>query len=368
MSLFGRGRERDPEGLREALAGVPHPLTGLTLGDMGTLRDVTVRGAHALVEIEDLAVEGAEAEDLAHRIRAVAEAAGAGSVEVRASRLAPEQRMHVGRLLRGRQEDFALRPPPVIAVASGKGGVGKSTVTANLAATLAAQGKRVGLLDADVWGYSQPHLFGVREAPHAVAGIMLPARAYGVRLMSTGFFVSEDEPIMWRGPMLDKAIQQFVSDVAWGDLDVLLVDLPPGTGDVQLSLLAHLPSVEFLVVTTPQRTAVDVAARVGRMALDSRLPIAGVVENMTAALCPHCGEQHRVFGSGGGDELARRLATEVVGRIPLDEHTVAAADRGVPQVVDAPESVVAQAFVELAGRLPLRRASLLGRTLPLSVV
>ncbi len=196
------------------------------------------------------------------------------------------RRIAVGQLLRSRAEASRLGSQrQVYAIASGKGGVGKSTVTANLAVALTQQGRRVGILDADVWGYSIPRLMGVRRPPVAVAGMMLPVPAHEVQLMSVGFFVEDDEPVLWRGPMLHKAIEQFTHDVAWGDLDVLLVDLPPGTGDVQMSLLEQLPDAAFVVVTTPQAAAVEVAARVGRMALDARLPVAGVVENMAAVAC-----------------------------------------------------------------------------------
>jgi ATP-binding protein involved in chromosome partitioning len=246
----------------------------------------------------------------------------------------------------------------VYAVASGKGGVGKSTVTANLAVALAASGKRVGVLDADVWGYSIPGLFGVCENPRVVDGRMVPLRAHGVALMSVGFLVPEGAPVMWRGPMLHKALEQFLLDVAWGELDVLLLDLPPGTGDIQLSLLELLPSAALLAVTTPQPAAQAVAARVVTMARDAGLSIAGVVENMTGEL----------FGSGGGARLAEAAGVPLLGQVPLDRAARLAGDGGIPVVLRDPDAASAVALAGVAARLPVVRPSLVRRPLPLSVV
>jgi ATP-binding protein involved in chromosome partitioning len=246
----------------------------------------------------------------------------------------------------------------VYAVASGKGGVGKSTVTANLAVALAASGKRVGVLDADVWGYSIPGLFGVCENPRVVDGRMVPLRAHGVALMSVGFLVPEGAPVMWRGPMLHKALEQFLLDVAWGELDVLLLDLPPGTGDIQLSLLELLPSAALLAVTTPQPAAQAVAARVVTMARDAGLSIAGVVENMTGEL----------FGSGGGARLAEAAGVPLLGQVPLDRAARLAGDGGIPVVFRDPDAASAVALAGVAARLPVVRPSLVRRPLPLSVV
>jgi ATP-binding protein involved in chromosome partitioning len=256
----------------------------------------------------------------------------------------------------------------VYAVASGKGGVGKSTVTANLAVTLARSGKRVGVLDADVWGYSIPGLFGVRENPRVSDGRMVPLRAHGVALMSVGFLVPDGAPVMWRGPMLHKALEQFLLDVAWGELDVLLLDLPPGTGDIQLSLLELLPSAALVAVTTPQPAAHSVAARVVTMARDAALPIAGVVENMSSAVCDCCGERTELFGSGGGERLAELAGAPLLGQVPLDRAARLAGDRGIPVVLSEPDAASARVLVDVAARLPVVRRSLIGRSLPLSVV
>jgi ATP-binding protein involved in chromosome partitioning len=257
--------------------------------------------------------------------------------------------------------------PRIYAVASGKGGVGKSSVTANLAVALADQGLAVGLLDADVWGYSVPHLFGTHRAPVALSGIMFPVEAHGVRLMSTGFLVPEDEPVIWRGPMLHKALEQFLADVHWGDLDVLLLDLPPGTGDITLSLLELVPTAALLAVTTPQPAARTVASRVGRMAKDARMPIAGVVENMSSAVCEACGHGTALFGSGGGQQLADELGAPLLAQVPLDVALRIAGDDGVPVVRRDPTAPSAQVLRQLAADLPTVRRSLVGVPLPLSV-
>lgn len=256
----------------------------------------------------------------------------------------------------------------VFAIASGKGGVGKSSVAANLAVALAGQGRSVGLIDADVWGYSVPQLFGVHRAPVAMNGTMLPVEAHGVRLMSLGFFVAENEPVVWRGPMLHKALTQFVEDTAWGDLDVLLLDLPPGTGDVTLSVLELLPDAALIAVTTPQVAARAVASRVGAMAREVRMPIAGVVENMSELLCPACGTGTPIFGTGGGDDLAAELDTRVLGRVPLDLSLRIAGDTGTPVVRAEPGSASAVALRTIAAELRPVRRSLVGRQLGITPV
>lgn len=296
---------------------------------------------------------------------------GVGGVEIVVTAMAERRRVELADLLRRRSAtrtgELGGGSTRIYAVASGKGGVGKSTVTANLAASLAAQGQRVGILDADVWGHSIPQLFGVRGNPAVVGGVMLPHRAHGVALMSVGFLVPEGQPVVWRGPMLHKALEQFLTDVAWGELDVLLLDLPPGTGDITLSLLELVPDAALVAVTTPQAAARDVAARVVAMAREAGMPVAGVVENMSAAVCAHCGHGTEVFGTGGGDELAGIADAPLLGRVPLDVAAREHADRGVPVVVGDPSAPSAQELRAVAGRLPVRRRSLLHRSLPLSV-
>ncbi len=237
----------------------------------------------------------------------------------------------------------------VICVGSGKGGVGKSSVTANLAMALAAEGKQVGILDADVWGYSIPRMFGLgADRPDVSAERkILPPVQYGVKVMSIGFFLDEDAAVVWRGPMLHKALTQFLEDVAWGQLDYLLVDLPPGTGDVSMTIAQLLPQAKFLIVTTPQATAQKVARRSAEMADKVNLEIAGVVENMSGFTTPG-GERFPIFGEGGGQELADELGVPLLGRVPLTMALRAQADAGVPIVAEDPDEPAAQALRQTA--------------------
>ncbi len=237
----------------------------------------------------------------------------------------------------------------VICVGSGKGGVGKSTLTANLAAALAADGKKVGILDADVWGYSIPRMFGLGgdRPPVSPQRKILPLEAHGVKVMSIGFFVAEDSAVVWRGPMLHKALTQFLEDVEWGPLDFLLVDLPPGTGDVSMTLAQLLPDAKFLLVTTPQPTAQKVARRAAEMAHKVSLDIAGVVENMSGFTTPG-GERFPIFGEGGGQELADELDVPLLGKVPLTMPLREQADAGAPLVGTDPDDAAAQAIRQAA--------------------
>jgi ATP-binding protein involved in chromosome partitioning len=237
----------------------------------------------------------------------------------------------------------------VICVGSGKGGVGKSTLTANLAAALLGEGKRVGVLDADVWGYSIPRMYGLGATRPAVSAErkIIPLSAHGVSVMSIGFFVEEDAAVVWRGPMLHKALTQFLQDVDWGALDYLLVDLPPGTGDVSMTLAQLLPQARFVIVTTPQPTAQRVARRAAQMAEKVDLEIAGVIENMSSFLTP-AGERFPIFGEGGGQELADELDVPLFGRIPLTMPLREHSDGGVPLVVEDPDDPAAQAILHAA--------------------
>jgi ATP-binding protein involved in chromosome partitioning len=237
----------------------------------------------------------------------------------------------------------------VVCVGSGKGGVGKSTLTANLAAALAADGKKVGILDADVWGYSIPRMFGLGgdRPPVSPDRKILPLEAHGVKVMSIGFFVAEDSAVVWRGPMLHKALTQFLEDVDWGELDFLLVDLPPGTGDVSMTLAQLLPDAKFLLVTTPQPTAQKVARRAAEMAHKVSLDIAGVVENMSGFTTPG-GERFQIFGEGGGQELADELDVPLLGKVPLTMPLREQADAGAPLVGTDPDDAAAQAIRQAA--------------------
>jgi ATP-binding protein involved in chromosome partitioning len=237
----------------------------------------------------------------------------------------------------------------VLCIGSGKGGVGKSTLTANLATALTGEGKRVGVLDADVWGYSIPRMYGLGSTRPDVSAQrkIIPLRAHGVSVMSIGFFVEEDAAVVWRGPMLHKALTQFLQDVEWGALDYLLVDLPPGTGDVSMTLAQLLPQAQFLIVTTPQQTAQKVARRSAQMANKVSLEIAGVVENMSGFTTPG-GERFAIFGEGGGRELADELDVPLLGTVPLTMPLREQADRGVPLVLEDPQDPAAQAIHQVA--------------------
>jgi ATP-binding protein involved in chromosome partitioning len=233
----------------------------------------------------------------------------------------------------------------VVCIGSGKGGVGKSTLTANLAAALAAEGRRVGVLDADVWGYSIPRMLGLgAQRPEvSAARKIIPLQAGGIAVMSIGFFVEEDAAVVWRGPMLHKALKQFLEDVEWGALDFLLIDLPPGTGDVSMTLAQLLPQASFVIVTTPQPAAQRVARRAAEMAHRVNLEIGGVIENMAGFVTPE-GERYAIFGEGGGQELADELDVPLLGRVPLTMPLRAASDAGVPLVVEDPDDPASQAI------------------------
>jgi ATP-binding protein involved in chromosome partitioning len=250
------------------------------------------------------------------------------------------------KLGRGALPDGALAQiSNVICVGSGKGGVGKSTLTANLAAALSAEGKRVGILDADVWGYSIPRMYGLgaTRPPVSPQRKIVPLQAHGVKVMSIGFFVAEDAAVVWRGPMLHKALGQFLQDVEWGALDYLLIDLPPGTGDVSMTLAQMLPQAQFVIVTTPQATAQKVARRSAEMANKVNLEICGVIENMTAFATP-TGERYAIFGEGGGQELADELDVPLLGKVPLTMPLREHADDGLPLVIEDPDDAAAQAI------------------------
>ncbi|WP_307433169.1 Mrp/NBP35 family ATP-binding protein [Pseudarthrobacter defluvii] len=258
----------------------------------------------------------------------------------------------------------------VYAVASGKGGVGKSSVTVNLASALAAQGLRVGIVDADVYGFSVPALMGITQKPTQVDDMILPPVAYGVKVISIGMFVSGNKPVAWRGPMLHRALEQFLTDVYFGDLDALFLDLPPGTGDIAISVAQLLPKAEILVVTTPQPAAADVAERAGAIAMQTGQKIAGVIENMSYLEMPDGGRME-LFGSGGGDVLTERLSALVgtdvplLGQIPLDIQLREGGDSGVPIVLGKPDSAGAAALAGIAGQLAAKPRGLAGMKLGL---
>jgi ATP-binding protein involved in chromosome partitioning len=337
-----------------ALATVQDPELQRSVVDLGMIRDIAITDDRLSVRL----VLTTAACPLKGRIeaethQALAAIAGARRVEVIMDAMSPEE---CDRLASDLKEDARVPPAPfgpgsrtrVLAVASGKGGVGKSTVTANLAVALAQQGHAVGLIDADVYGPTIPLMFGMAAvAPESHDGKLVPPERHGVKVVSMGFFLEDDEPVIWRGPMLGRAMEQFLGDVLWGSPDYLLIDLPPGTGDIALTIAQILPSAEMIVVTTPQEAASKIAAKAAKMALLTKHRIIGVVENMSYFICPSCGEKHFIFGHGGAFEIARAAGTTLLGRIPLDESTRSAGDLGRPPALDA-ESPAGAVFHEIA--------------------
>jgi ATP-binding protein involved in chromosome partitioning len=374
------------EQVMAALATVNDPEIKRPITDLGMVKKVDVT-ADGRVRVEVfLTVAGCPLRDTITRdvTAAVSALAGVVGVDVALDVMSDEQRTDLSRQLRGgraeREIPFA-KPGSltrIYAVASGKGGVGKSTVTVNLAAAMAAEGVRVGLLDADIYGHSAPRMLGVEGThPTIVERMIMPVPTHGIKLISTEMFKPDrDAPVAWRGPMLHRALQQFLSDVFWGDLDILLLDLPPGTGDVAISLAQLLPAAEIVVVTTPQLAAAEVAERAGAIAIQTHQQVAGVIENMSYLPCPHCGPSHRieVFGSGGGQQVAaglsRRLGASipVLGDVPMDVRLREGGDSGIPLVVSDPSAPAAEALREAARSLSHRRRGLAGLPLDLAPV
>lgn len=307
---------------------------------------------------------------------AAADVPGTGTVTVTLDVMSDEQRTELRKQLRGDAAEPVIpfaQPgclTRVYAVASGKGGVGKSSVTVNLAAALAARGLSVGVLDADIYGHSIPRMMGTDDRPTQVESMILPPVAHDVRVISIAQFTTGNAPVVWRGPMLHRALQQFLADVYWGDLDVLLLDLPPGTGDVAISVAQLIPGAEILVVTTPQIAAAEVAERAGAIALQTRQRIVGVVENMSGLLMPD-GTTWEIFGEGGGRQVAESLSRAIgadvplLGQVPLDPALVAAGDTGVPLVLSAPDSAAGAELRSIADKLASRKRGLAGMSLGL---
>jgi ATP-binding protein involved in chromosome partitioning len=349
-----------PETVYEALTAVIDPELGGNVVDLGMIGSVAIDPS-GVVEI-GLRLTVAECPMRNHieseTARKVGGLPGVSDVVVRTTAMTSSQRAALMSTARSRARENA-RPTQVhpttrvVAVSSGKGGVGKSTVSANLALALADRGLRVGLLDADIWGFSIPRMLGAEDRLQADDGtrLIVPAEVQGIRLVSTGLIIDNEETaLMWRGLMLSKALEQFLHQVQWGELDYLVIDMPPGTGDIQMALARLLPQAEMVVVTTPQVAAQKVAVRVADMARRSHMPIVGVVENMAGFTCDH-GIRYDLFGAGGGDDLAATLAVPVLGRIPLDPAVVAGGDHGNPVTRQAPDNPAALAFSAAAARL-----------------
>ena len=374
-----------PEGLaaavRAALGSVLDPEIRRPITDLGMVRSVLVDDGRVTVKV-DLTVAGCPLKDTLVKdvTAAVAPLGGVTDVTVELGAMDAEQRAALRQQLRGAAGPEPVIPfaqpgslTKVIAVASGKGGVGKSSVTANLAVAMAQQGLAVGVVDADIYGFSLPRMLGTDQPPTAVDEMLLPPIAHGVKVMSIGMFVPPGQPVVWRGPMLHRALQQFLSDVFWGDLDVLLLDLPPGTGDVAISVAQLLPGSSLVVVTTPQVAAAEVAERAGAVAVQTHQLVAGVIENMAWLPQPD-GSRFELFGAGGGarvaDGLTKLVGTPVplLGQVPLDVSLREGGDGGTPVVLGAPDSPAAVALLDIARQLTAAPRGLAGRSLGLAPV
>jgi ATP-binding protein involved in chromosome partitioning len=365
------------EQVLEALSTVNDPEIGRPLTELGMVPHVAVDGGVVDVQVL-LTVPGCPMKDRITRdvTGAVSALDGVTDVRIAFSAMNEEQRAAVAQQVRGgaaagpgdqvvipfAQMDSATK---VIAVASGKGGVGKSSITTNLAVALAREGHQVGVLDADIWGYSIPRMMGVSGRPVAFNNMVMPLQAHGCKVISIGFFIDAERPVIWRGPMLHRALQQFLADVHWGELDFLLCDLPPGTGDIAISLAQMLPNADMLVITTPQQAAQRVALRAGQTTAQTGMKVAGVIENMATFVAPDTGVEYRIFGEGGGQLLAAELDTRLLGSIPIDPRLREGADAGVPLVVGDPDAPASRVMVDIARQLAAAKSSLVGKALPL---
>ncbi|MGW4211892.1 Mrp/NBP35 family ATP-binding protein [Lentzea sp. NPDC004789] len=367
------------EDVRKALAGVQDPEIRRPITEIGMVKDVEVGADGVVVVGVYLTVAGCPMRDKITKdvTAAVSALDGVSSVRVDLDVMSDAQRTELRKTLRGGTEEPVIpfaQPGSltrVYCVASGKGGVGKSSVTVNLAVAMAARGLSVGIVDADIYGHSIPRMLGADGKPTQVEKMIMPPQAHGVKVISIGMFTPGNTPVVWRGPMLHRALQQFLADVFWGDLDVLLLDLPPGTGDVAISVAQLVPNAEILVVTTPQQAAAEVAERAGSIALQTRQRVAGVIENMSWLEMPD-GSRMEVFGSGGGEAVAESLSKAIgsevplLGQVPLDPRLRENGDSGTPIVQAVPDSAAAQVLSEVAKKLTVKSRGLAGRLLNVS--
>ncbi len=353
----------------DALRPVEDPELHRSIVDLGMVRSIVIEDAAVVVDV-DLTIAGCPLRnEIDQRVTRALSELGASSVQVRFGVMDDAQRTRVRELVHGdpgstagsqhshghaegRVIPFAdpSNRTRCLLIASGKGGVGKSSITANLAIALARRGRKVAIIDADVWGFSIPRMLGVDRPPVVIDSMLIPPEVHGVRCISMGFFVEENQPVIWRGPMLHKALEQFLTDVFWDDPDYLLVDLPPGTGDISLSLAQFLPRSEVIVVTTPQPAAQKVAQRVGFMAHKVNLQVRGIIENMSW-FTGDDGKRYELFGAGGGDELSEVLDVPLIGRVPLVPELRVGCDVGRPIMAVDPDSEAAQAIDAIAERL-----------------
>jgi ATP-binding protein involved in chromosome partitioning len=364
----------------EALSKVNDPELHRSITELGMVEDVSIDGSALKLKIL-LTISGCPMRDrLTKDISAAAlTVTGITSVDIEFGVMNEEQRANIKKLLRNGRESFISFAQKdsltrVIGIASGKGGVGKSSLTANLAVAAAQKGLRVGILDADVYGHSIPRLMGLMgQRPTAIDQMFIPLESFGVKVVSMEMFKPErSDPIAYRGPLLHRVLEQLLSDAYWGDLDILFIDLPPGTGDLAISLGQLIPTSEIIVVTTPQIAAAEVAERAGRIAHQIHQRVIGVIENMSAAPCTSCGEEMALFGAGGGEETARRLSLLVggdvplMGKIPFSAQLREGGDEGTPVFINAPDSPSAKAISAVIDTLVIRQDSLLGVRLGLA--
>ncbi len=362
----------DVEALRSAIGAVEDPEIHRSLAELNMLRELDVSPDGVVDVLVALTIPGCPLKDkLTADVTAAARSVeGVTAVDVRFTSMTDEERSNLVADVRGGESrqitiGAAGSPTRVIAVASGKGGVGKSSVTANLAVALARLGKSVGIIDADVWGFSIPKMLGVDRAPTVIDETLMPPEIHGVAVMSMDYFVKPDQAVIWRGPMLHKALEQFLADVHWGDPDYLLIDMPPGTGDIAISMSQFLPRAQALVVTTPQITAQRVAKRAGVMARKVNQDVMGVVENMSW-FTGDDGKRYDIFGSGGGQVLADELEVPLLGQVPLVPALREGADRGLPATISDPGGEASAAFEALALAVEARKPRL--RTHPELVI
>lgn len=368
------------EAVQQALATVQDPEIRRPITEIGMVKSVDIADDGSVTVGIYLTVSSCPMQDtITSRVHdAVAGVSGVSSVNVELDVMSDEQRKALREQLQGPTKEIPFNKPGnttrIIGISSGKGGVGKSSVTANLAVALAQRGLSVAVLDADIYGHSIPRILGIDRYPTRVEGMIMPPSAHGVQAISMLMFKPGGvaQAVAYRGPMNHKLLQQFLTDVYWGDLDYLLIDLPPGTGDMAMSLGQLLPQSELLVVTTPQQAAADVAVRAGMMAVHTKQRVIGVVENMSSMACPHCGEPLDLFGSGGGALVAEVLSTELktevglLARIPFDIRLREGGDRGEPLVLADPDSHAAEAVTGLAAELAGRPRGLAGMSLGLT--
>ncbi len=371
--------------IEAALATVDDPEIGKPLTDLGMIKGIHrgVGGDPNAVLIQVwLTVAGCPMKQtITDRVSAaVSSVPEVGSVAVELDVMSDEQRQELRKKVRGSdaaEPEIPFAKPGsmtrVYAIASGKGGVGKSSITVNRAAAMTERGLSVGVVDADIYGHSVPRMLGVEGRPTQVEKMIMPPQSHGIRVISIGMFTKGNTPVIWRGPMLHRALQQFLADVHWGDLDVLLMDLPPGTGDVAISVAQLVPSAEILVVTTPQQAAAEVAERAGAISTQTHQQVVGVVENMSWLDLPD-GSRMDLFGSGGGQQVADKLTqllgvpVPLLGQIPLDPALRESGDSGLPLVLSQPDSAAAKALRAVADSLGTRARGLAGRTLGLTPV